>query len=279
MFFLKSKKGIANEKILASIQDIGLAAFAIILLFNVVQGASTGEFIEEKKVVISTGLLIDTLTSTNGNTFIYADISNNTISITDKLIKVGDRWTQRFHLLKDKNTKIFSDLSFENTSTITLLKAGSNLYIGKELIPINYHSCPFVFFKKPTNVAILPSTEFRLETALKQALNSEITLTMADTATAKLIGNPELIIMLNSKQEDFFKIEIPVNSPKSRRLACIITNELQRENSGLKTEIQVIEHPLFQQSDSAVIITLTTDLNNDINTFKSLSNAFKSTFT
>ena len=58
-----------------------------------------------------------------------------------------------------------------------------------------------------------------------------------------------------------------------------MTNELQIDNPELKTEIVVVENELFQNSKIATILTMTPELNNDINTFNALSNALKSTFT
>jgi|TARA_Y100000310_G_C20420665_1_gene686533 hypothetical protein len=275
MSFLKSKKGDSTEMSLAHILDIGLVTLAILLLTSFVYKASSGEFIEEKKIALNTGILIDTLISASGNTFLSADIANNTIKITDKGVEVGKKWTQYFPLLQDRDTRTISDMVFNDITNIEFYKTGNNLYVNKKIKKVPALSCPFILIEKPNKAVIMPKNEFRLETALKQALGSEIQITKTDS----LVEHTQFAIKLDAINGTAFKLEIPPNSIKSRRLACTMANELQQENPDIETEIVVIEHPLFEKSDTAVIITLTSELNNDITTFLSLSSAFKSTFT
>jgi hypothetical protein len=276
MHFLKSKKGDSTEMSLAHILDIGLVALAILLLTSFVYKASSGEFIEEKKIALNTGILIDTMFSANGNTFISVDIANNTIKITERGVETGNEWMQFFHILEKKDTKIISDdISFKDIENIKILKTGNKMYIGENITKKSSLSCPFVFIETPNNAAILPENEFRLERSLNNALGSQITI----IRTNSLNENTELAIMLNSSSGTSFKVEIPPNSIESRRLACAMTNELQIDNPELKTEIVVVENELFQNSKIATILTMTPELNNDINTFNALSNALKSTFT
>jgi hypothetical protein len=248
----------------------------IIILLSFVYKASSGELIEEKKIALNTGILIDTILSANGNTFLSTYIENNSLKITDNKVEVGEKWTQSFYTLENKDTQIISDsTTFKDMADIEIFKTGNKIYIGSDIKKIYSLSCPSVFIKKPSNVAILPKNEIRLETAIEQAFGSKLQIIKIDS----LEEYAELVIMLNSTDGTPFKIEIPPNSLESRRLACVITNELLIENPDLRSEIVVVENELFEKSDTAVIITLTSELNNKIKTFISLSKALELTFT
>ena len=279
MFFLKSKKGAVTEMSLAHIQDIGLVALAIILLVSFVYKASSGEFIDEKKVVINTGLLIDSLLSTNGDTSVYTTISNHTVSITDKHVEAGKKWAQRFHLLEDPNINIFSDLLFENTTIISLLKTGNTLYVSKEVINANYHNCPFILVDIPKNITIITETEDLFISQLEQALyqlssDHGINLEITDNLTK----STELAIIIKSTNEEKLKLEIPPHSAGSRRLACAITNKILIKNPELSTKISPIEKDIFEKSENSIIIYLKESLR-VLDTTIALSNGVKSTFT
>lgn len=284
MHVLKSKKGQTTEISQANLIDIGLAALTIILLLSFVYKASTGIYLEEKKIAINTGLMIDTIISSNGNTFLSTDIANNTLAITDTQVEAGEKLNQKFYLLSDQNINIFSDLTFKDTTKINLIKTGNSLYISKDITQISSLSCPFVFVDMPNNITIITETEsitnndlfiINLEQSLEQSLGySELQIGITDN----LIKNTELAIKIQTTNENIFKIEIPVNSIASRRLACTITNQIQIKNPELDTEIIVIEHPIFEKSDNAIILTINNKLKK-LDTTHSLSNAFKLTFT
>ena len=111
MYFLKSKKGQSTEMSLAHMIDIGMAVLAIIILVSFVYKSSSGEFVDEKRVAINLGLLMDAISSSNGNTFISANIYDKPVTIVGDKVKVGKKWSQNHYLLS--NMKI-------NSNSITL---------------------------------------------------------------------------------------------------------------------------------------------------------------
>jgi len=280
MSFIKSKRGQATEMSLAHIIDLGLAMLAILLLVSFVSKASTGEFIDEKKVVLNTGLLIDTVLSANGNTFLSIDIANNTLTITDNKVESGEIWTQSFYVLEDQNTQTISDIEFKGTKNIELFKTGNKLYIKKEVTQISSLSCPYSIVEEPSNVVILPKTKENGEDdSFTFSLQSALTIQGIATERVNNLTTPtNLAIKILQTESNIIKVGIPFNSPESRRLACSITNELQIKNPTLEAKIVVVEDILFKNSDNAIILTINDNIKNRYTTI-ALSKVFKSTFT
>lgn len=279
MFFLKSKKGQATEMSLAHIIDIGMAVLAIIILVSFVYKSSSGEFVDEKRIALNIGLLMDTLTSSNGNTLISTDIYDKPLIIVGDKVKVGKKWTQSFHLLGGKYSKTTSDISFYNVTEIAFLKSGNRLYVSQELNLIESHHCPFVLFEKPLNSIILPATDpttginsFTFN--LKKALNDQgiITKTMDN-----LTENTELLIKIVTTNTSLIEAKIPKNSAKSRRLACSIINEIKRNNQ-LNSRISIVENKLFKNSTNSIILTISEPLRSH-DTIQLLSDTLESIFT
>ena len=73
-------------------------------------------------------------------------------------------------------------------------------------------------------------------------------------------------------------VETPI-STGTRNCKHQITDWSHEWQTVNRKSIEVVENELFQNSKIATILTMTPELNNDINTFNALSNALKSTFT
>ena len=262
MYFLKSKKGASTEMSLAHILDLGLVVVAILMLVSFVYKASNGEFIEEKKVAINNGLLIDALLSSNGDISISKEIGNNTVSIMANEVGVGESpWSQKFQLLEDTNTNMFSNFLFKEVTHINLFKTGNNLFIKKEEPSFSSLYCSPSFFEKPKEIILLPKTRESIEDDFIFHLGNA--LRDQDIEVERRDFFNEIVpfaIKINFTDSKLIEAQIPPDSDKSRKLACEIINKLQMNYLDNKVKIRVSEDPLFQNADNSIIFSINKEL-------------------
>jgi len=157
----------------------------------------------------------------------------------------------------------------ETSAKLQFMKTTDEISINKKL-NINKLTCPTVAVAKPTKVILMPETgELSQITA---ALSPHIE--NSEKADYVPIEMPDMLIKINLKDKSL-QAKIKPNSEPSRKLACLILNNLLDLNPDLKPTIIPSDEALLTSAITAVSLYLDKTIIEDPKTIIAISKAFQ----
>ncbi|MBW2977600.1 hypothetical protein KY331_02025 [Candidatus Woesearchaeota archaeon] len=152
---------------------------------------------------------------------------------------------------------------------LQFVKTTDGIAINKKL-NTNKLTCPIAEVAKPTKVILMPQTGDLAQ--ITQALSTNIENSeKADYVPTEM---PDMIIKINQKDQSL-QAKIKPNSQQSRKLACLILNNLLDLNPELKPTIVPSEEPPLTSAIVAVSLYLDKTLIEDQKTIIAISKAFQ----
>jgi hypothetical protein len=243
---LRSKK--SQEDILGDIGTQLIMAFiAIVALSVVVFKPFFYNDFEKKMINIDLALTTNTLYAGTGNTFFsYPNIPLNLYYNfnTDNSINVyeqGDFPLQSYLFITSDNIEIkqAANLSINESNKVKLIKSGNQITMASE---INYNiyqeECPKLIAKPIIgSIFVMPETIEEQENRLAKKLESVLSVKLTNSIP------PDFDILIELKEHEKknqMEIYIPFNSLLSKRLACMIANNLMGKEELSKINIPII---------------------------------------
>jgi len=215
-----------------------LIAAGVILAFYIFLWASLrGTDLQKRMLSIDQALITNTLFASSGNTlFIYPkiplnlfyDFAENAVNIYEK----GDIIKLQYEYItspKIKSKQIFN-LSVNKTKQLQFLKLANQIKLGVDMEYNEFlEECPIGEKQIIRKIIVMPKKIKEEENPLTTYLfNFRPQITPTDTLSTSEVFD---ILVEISKNPDpnAISIYIPFNSPLSRRLACLVANQLMQE--------------------------------------------------
>jgi hypothetical protein len=259
---LHSKKGQGVKLSLDALTQLAVALIAVIALGTAFWASTRGNSFEKGILATDQALIIDTLYSGQGNTFFaypsipftsLFDFFEDSINVYEKgdMIKLSHNYLPDASILSKQTV----ELEINNTEQLQFLKSDSEIAIGKDLVYNPFmEECPETkqLVRKITiRPKIIDGEANQLAENLREILKNigNIEEIRIDDAITKDFDI--LIEITKNPKEDSMEINIPFNSPRSKRLSCLIANNLMQR---MQLNIPIIpsDKQLFQELDELV---------------------------
>jgi len=274
MLFLTKKRGQIVFKPISEIV-IGIAIF--FLFVYVGKSYGTGEIFEKITISEDTALSTNLLSSFPDDAFLVStsDTSKFLINIQDAKItttSIKEDPTQAIrYFIKGKTTTL--DSSLEKPSTLITSRSGSTILISNTETISEKQRCPSIETIKHAKIIITPKTKEEIIYDFTNSLSAFIQNSEVKDPL-EIQEKAELIIEITETQEKNKATIYIAQNLESKRLACLIINNLIELNPELTTLIIPSDNPLFQNSEIAISLEISKELETQ-STLTAIKKAFE----
>jgi len=237
----KSKRGLGIALIGDTIKQLLIAAVLVVVCYISMWGILRGAYFQKTVIAIDQSLVMNTLHAATGNVLLtypqipinlYYDLDEDQIVVYQKgdLLKLSSGFIASYV----PRPKIVLNLSINQTKQLRFLKLGDYITLREnDSFNPNTEECP----------AITPKPELRHVVFMPKEITNTIIMKIIDNSLKEEFQKFELVnkiekdilydVLINisvyKDNPDSIKILIPFNSKQSRRLACLIANNLQED--------------------------------------------------
>ena len=242
---MKKKAQIALKPIIEM-----LIAVAIFFLFlSIGKAYGSGEIYQKIRLSREISISADALYSIAPDyavSVVSKDISDFLIDVNGNKVKVSsyknDDLSGNYYFVKTTNSGY--DVSLENPKQMLLTKKGQYLFFDRaEFLKSKKYTCPNIQIKKPSKIILIPRTkeekEYMFTKALLEIKNSETKDNINDVSSDSNI----IIEVVPSSLKNTIKIIINPTL-ESKKLACLILNNIIEADKTINTEITYSNKPV-----------------------------------
>lgn len=211
---------------------------------------------------------------------LYPFIEDRNLKFEYKIITPGVKAQKSKSILK--KTPPFSWLTTNKpiiepgtSASLQFIKTSQELGVN-ELININKLQCPVIETEKPESITLVPRTINGTLYTFTDSLKEKIKTFIEDTQTKDQIEieKTAIILQITTGKKDAIKAYILPDSPKSRKLACLILNNILDKNPTLKADIFLSTNSILKKAPVALTLELGKNLQTP-QTISAISDAFE----
>jgi hypothetical protein len=275
MRLLKNKRG-GIELPLKPIREIIIAVIIFFTFVYVGKAFGSGEIFQKVRLSAEFASSANTLYDISDNAYFFytEDIPKYTIDVDPASIKLSkfenDPAEATHFFVKNKGSEL--DTTVKNPEILVISKSGDKIEFSDKEINLNKQRCPSVQTTTPSKTTIIPKTEQGQVYEFTNALSTFI----QDSETRDLLEikeTQEMLLQITTMQEQNTIRAYIAPNLESRKLACLIINNLLQSNPDLTNSIIPSDQYPLIMSEKGVLLELSQELENQ-NTITSIKNAF-----